>query len=123
MKSEDLRQILELRESDDDVSEGLPKRSLGWRVTLMLIVLAVLAFTFAPMGIMALLYLAGIRIGGGIEQSIVGGFLMVSTLIGLVSIGASNPRVFRYVFWILFGLALLNAGGCAVMLDGLSNIH
>lgn len=124
MKSEDLDQILELRESDDCVSADSPKRSVGWRVTLMLIVLISLGATLAPMGIMMLLYQVGIHTGGGgSEQGIVVGFLMVCAIAGFVSIGASNPRVFKYVFFILLGLAMLNLSGCSMILKGLSNIH
>ena len=121
MKSDNLDEILELRESDNADNEDAPKRSRKWRFVLMLILVSVLIVSLAPMGIMVLLHQGD----NGLGEREIAAFIVfrtLSVLIGIYAIGSSNPNFFKYVFWTFLVLAILNVSGCAMILYDLGGI-
>ena len=102
------------------------KPSRGWGVFWIILSIIILGVTFAPMGILMILHEMGIPvegIGGGNEMSAVTLVLIFSFCAGLFGTCSPNPKAFRCIVWTLLGLAILNASGCMMILNGLSNIH
>jgi hypothetical protein len=102
--------------------ESVYRPALWVRVALMTGVLLVLGITVAPMGILMLVYPIGIRVQGGREGTTVVWFMILALVLGLASIRTRSTAVFKIAVWTLLALAVLNLGGCVIIMNGLSKI-
>ncbi|MCF7733955.1 MAG: hypothetical protein K9N23_19870 [Akkermansiaceae bacterium] len=99
--------------------------SIGMRIGIIVFEIVLLAVFFAPFGLVMLLYPVLKRIGLVPQESTDTIFLFMTMVIavGVIGIAVRESRVFCVVAFVLLVLAVLNIGGCCMMLEGLSGIH
>lgn len=88
--------------------------------TVMLLV--ALAITFAPLGILTLFLEAGAQFPVENEMAWVIGFILLASILAGIAATSGNTRFYRIVIFSLLGLAIANACGCYILLQGLSKI-